>query len=97
MAENNSLSANLSNQANLNNSRKTELSQFNFVVALGLGYLNKSADLKLKNRVDRKIPVNIHINKSGELELNGLNDNISDENIKIYTDKKETYSEDKVE
>lgn len=79
---------NLSNQANLCKTNKTDISQFNFVVLIGLKYLRQKKE-------SPKIPVSININKDGEMEIGGIDvDTLMNENnVKIYTDKKITRSE----
>lgn len=75
---------NLSNQGNTCDVSKTNLLQFNFIVMLGLDYLNKEREeINTTN-------VSISINQKGELTLEGIDcDNLQDEkNIKIYSDKK---------
>lgn len=80
---------NLSSQANMQGARKTRLSQLNYVVVLGLEYLNE------RGRQDGHNPVSVTIHKSGELEINGLDETVvNDDNIRVYSDKKTTYSQD---
>ncbi|AOY77458.1 hypothetical protein [Clostridium formicaceticum] len=79
-----SMALNFSNQANVYKSRKSNLSQFNFFVILGLEYLNTGGG-------EEAIPITIDINKAGELTINGLDEDlINDSNIFIYSDKKIT-------
>ena len=77
------MASNLSNQANIHNSEKALLSQFNYFVLLGLEYLERNI-----KKIDQ-IPLAIRINRSGELEINGLNED-SLKNMHIHTDKKVT-------
>ncbi|GFN36605.1 hypothetical protein [Tepidimicrobium xylanilyticum] len=82
-----SLLLNISNQANTIRCRKTNLSQFNFIVILGLEYL-KSLDKS------KGIPISINIDEEGDLSINGIpGEVIDDRNIYIYTDKKITESD----
>lgn len=82
-----SVALNLSNQANVYKSRKSNLSQFNFFVVLGVEYLQEFSSKE-------SIPIAIDINKSGELTLNGLDESlVNDDNIFIYCDKKVTNSD----
>lgn len=79
-----SIALNLSNQGNVYKSRESNLSQFNFLVILGLDYLNDIGDMEA-------VPISIDINGSGDLTINGLDgDLINNENIYIYSDKKVT-------
>lgn len=79
-----SIALNLSNQGNVYKSRESNLSQFNFLVILGLDYLNDIGDMET-------VPISIDINGSGDLTINGLDgDLINNENIYIYSDKKVT-------
>lgn len=79
-----SIALNLSNQGNVYKSRESNLSQFNFLVILGLDYLNDIGDMEA-------VPISIDINGSGDLTINGLDgDLINNENIYIYSDKKIT-------
>ena len=81
-----SLGLNLSNQGNTYHSKKSVLDQFNYFVILGLEYLSTYAKTEA-------IPLSIDISKSGELTINGLNEEIiADNNICIYSDKKVTKS-----
>lgn len=83
-----SLVLNFSNQANTFNCKKSNLSQFNYFVILGLEYLNM-------NSIKGDIPISINIDKNGNLLINGLDDEfINDRNICIYSDKKVTKSDD---
>ncbi|MFP4662401.1 MAG: hypothetical protein ACLFPF_09430 [Halanaerobiales bacterium] len=86
------ISANLTNQSNLNSLHKTSLSQFIYVVALGFEYLDNELlpDSEYKEDI---IPVSIRVNKSGELAVSGIN-NINDDDISVYTDKRVTGSRD---
>ncbi|WP_094548286.1 hypothetical protein [Petroclostridium xylanilyticum] len=81
---------NSSNQANVHSANQSGLSQFNFVVILGLEHLRRD------NGQTDEIPVSINITRSGELEINGLDkDILSDENnIRVYSDKKMTCSKE---
>ena len=84
-----SVSLNLSNQANNCRAKNSSLSQFNYFIILGLGYLD--AEL----RTEESIPVRVKVDESGELTINGLDiDMANSENIQIYSDKKVTTSED---
>ena len=79
---------NMSNQGNMENAERTSLSQSTYIVVLGLGCLGKI----LEN--SDKIPVSVNISKSGELEISGFGEDfINEENIRIYSDKKVTQSE----
>ncbi len=85
-----SMNLNLSNQANTIKSEQVNLSQFNFFVILGLEYLYEQIE---NNREIKGIPIDISIKKSGEMTINGLDqDLIDDNNIRIYSDKKVTNS-----
>jgi len=82
-----SLLLNLSNQANTLRCRRTNLSQFNYIVILGLEYLN------ILEKRDA-IPISLDIDEDGELSINGIpGELIDDRNIVIYTDKKVTESD----
>lgn len=82
-----SLLLNLSNQANTIQCRRTNLSQFNYFIILGLEYLNTS------NTGD-STPISFTIDSEGNLSINGLDENlISEDSIFIYTDKKVTESD----
>lgn len=82
-----SLLLNLSNQANTLRCRRTNLSQFNYIVILGLEYLN------ILEKRDG-IPISLDIDEDGELSINGIpGELIDDRNIVIYTDKKVTESD----
>lgn len=84
-----SVSLNLSSQANTCSSKKSSISQFNYFIILGLGYLNT------ESRPEEPIPICINVNKSGELTIEGLDvEIINDQNTQIYSDKKVTTSED---
>ena len=84
-----SVSLNLSNQANNCRSKNSSLSQFSYVIILGLAYLNAEF------RSEEPAPVRINIDKSGELTISGLDiDMMNSENVQIYSDKKVTTSED---
>lgn len=85
---------NLSSQANMKNTKNSVLSQYNYVVIL-----NASPVEKTKNgKHSEKFRVLINIKKSGEIIINGISEeDINNENIKIYTDKKETVSENNEE
>ncbi len=80
------LAFNFSNQGNLCNVQKTTLCQYNLGIVLGLGYLNRGSFLEPSLE---KIPVNISVDKTGEVEINGIKDKGPD-NVRIYTDKKIT-------
>ncbi len=84
---------NLSNQANLCEANKTELSQLNLVVILGLKHLNHYED----NRDET--PISIKIKKSGEVELSGIDENMlnDNENVRVYSDKKVSRTEENME
>lgn len=83
-----SLLLNLSNQANTFRCKGITLSQFNFVTILGLEYLNGE-------KYSEMIPISINIDKEWNLSINGLGENvIDDENIYVYTDKKVTKSDE---
>ena len=82
------LGLNFSNQGNLCSASETTLSQYNFGVIIGLGFLNRTGT-SLESRSTEKIPISISLDKSGEVELTGIND-IDDNNVQIYTDKKIT-------
>lgn len=80
---------NFSNQSNMQKAEKTDLTQYNFAVVLGTEYFNE------KNKHVETFPISLKIRKSGELELNGLEQsNINNENVRIYSDKKTTRSKD---
>lgn len=81
-----SIGLNLSNQTNLVNAVHSHLSQFNFLVILGNDYLNKISEKQAK------IPLQIGIDKSGELTIGGLGEEIlnNEEKVRIYADKKIT-------
>lgn len=82
-----SILLNLSNQANTNKCKGTNLSQYNFVVILGLEYLN------ILNKKEA-IPLSFIIDREGNLSINGLDGESMDErNIRIYSDKKITESD----
>ena len=84
-----SVSLNLSNQANNCRSKNSSLSQFNYFIILGLGYLNEEL------RSEESVPIRVKIDKLGELTINGLDiDMVNSENMQIYSDKKVTTSED---
>lgn len=82
------LALNFSNQGNLCGASKTTLSQYNYGVILGLGFLNQTGS-PLESCSLEKIPISIYLDNSGEIEINGIND-ISENNVQIYTDKKIT-------
>ncbi|AZO95317.1 hypothetical protein GM661_09490 [Iocasia frigidifontis] len=82
------LALNFSNQGNLCNANKTILCQYNLGTILGLGFLNQSDSSVEPPSLD-EILISIFLNKEGEIEINGVN-NINDDNIYIYTDKKIT-------
>jgi hypothetical protein len=83
------VSLNLSNQANTNKAKKSNLLQLNCFVILGLDYLENAAV------PEENIPLSININDSGELTISGLSEEIlNSENVKIYSDRKVTSSED---
>lgn len=80
------MALNLSNQANVNKSSKSNLCQFNYFVILGLEYLDDT-------REGEDIPIVIDIDKTGELTINGLDEDlVKDNNIFICSDKKVTDS-----
>jgi hypothetical protein len=81
-----SVELNLSNQANLVNTIRSHLSQFNILVIVGNEYLNK-----VDGKQD-KIPLQIHIDRSGEVTLGGLDEVVlnNEEKVRIYSDKKVT-------
>lgn len=81
---------NLSSQANLHSSDRINLSQFNYLVMLGLEFLNKS-----KKQAD-EIPITISIDKSGQLEIAGLDEEtLNNKNkVRVYTEKKVTYDKE---
>lgn len=81
-----SIKLNLSNQSNMVNAFRSHLSQFNFLVVLGNEYLSK-----VDEKQD-KIPLQICINKLGELTIGGLDIDILNnaEKVRIYSDKKIT-------
>lgn len=81
-----SLKLNLSNQSNLINAFRSHLSQFNFLVILGNEYLSKVDENQ------DKVPLQISINKSGELTIGGLDIEVlnNSEKVRIYSDKKIT-------
>ncbi|KNF08066.1 hypothetical protein CLPU_10c01210 [Gottschalkia purinilytica] len=82
-----SLLVNLSNQGNIFKGKKSSVSQFNFIVMIGNNEIN---NIEKKNGIS----ISIDINKLGEISIDGLDENqINDENIKIYADKKVTNSE----
>lgn len=82
-----SIGLNLSNQANTYSSKKAIINQFNIFVILGLEYLNHTIQ-------SEALPLSIDISESGELTINGLKEElIDDENIYIYSDKKVTHSD----
>ncbi|HHV99371.1 MAG TPA: hypothetical protein GXX36_07330 [Clostridiaceae bacterium] len=84
-----SVSLNLSNQANNCRSKNSSLSQYNYLIILGLGNLNTEL------RAEESVPVRVKIDKSGELTISGLDiDMANSENVQIYSDKKVTTSED---
>jgi len=82
------LALNFSNQGNLCDAQKTSLCQYNIGVILGQGFLNK-IDSPVEQCSMEKVPISISLDKSGEIEVVGIND-ISNDNIHIYTDKKIT-------
>ncbi len=82
------LALNFSNQGNLCDAQKTTLSQYNFGIILGQGFLNK-LNSPIESANLEKVPISIFLDKSGEVKINGIND-ISNDNIHIYTDKKVT-------
>lgn len=81
-----SIEVNLSNQSNMVYTIRSHLSQFNFLVIVGNEYLNKVDEKQTK------IPLRIGIDKSGELTIYGLDNEILNdvEKVKIYSDKKIT-------
>ncbi len=83
---------NLSNQANLCDSQKTNLSQFNFILMVGLESISNINSTGGRN----KIPLSVNITKSGEIEINGIDECAlnNKKNIRIYSDKKITQSEE---
>lgn len=80
------LSLNLSNQANTCKSKRAAIAQYNFLVIIGLMYLEERSEKAC-------VPVSVNIDRLGELTINGI-DGISadDRNIFIHTDKKVTKS-----
>lgn len=84
-----SVSINLSNQTNCCNSKKSNSSQFNYFLILGLDYLDAEV------RSGESVPVRVNINKSGELTIDGLDiEMVNGQNAQIYSDKKVTTSDD---
>lgn len=84
---------NLSNQANLCEAKKTELSQLNLVVLLGLRHINNYEDNMAET------PISINIKKTGEVELSGIEESMlnNTENVRIYSDKKVSRTEENME
>jgi len=81
------ITANLSNQANTNTSKRTELLQLNVFAILGLGYIDGRNE-------EEKVPVSIRIDGQGKMTVSGMDGEIiNDDNIKIYSDRKVTTSE----
>lgn len=77
---------NISNQASMNNTENVNLIQLNTIMIAGINYLNNS------KRLTTKYPLSIQIKKSGELFIDGPDENISNNKNKIciYSDKKVT-------
>lgn len=83
-----SIALNLSDQANIYNSQKSHLIQFNIFAILGLGGFEDYTQTE-------GVPLSIDISKTGEITINGLSkETINDRNIYIYSDKKVTESEE---
>ncbi|MFZ5988373.1 MAG: hypothetical protein ACOYWZ_14780 [Bacillota bacterium] len=81
-----SLKLNFSSQSNMGNAIDTHLSQFSFLAIFGNRFLNKLDESKFK------IPLRININKSGELSIDGLDEEvlIKRGEAQVYSDKKIT-------
>lgn len=83
------ITLNLSNQTNTLGSKKADLFQYNCFVILGLDYLENDM------QYDECIPTCIRLNRQGELTIKGLDEDIiNTSNIRIYSDRKVTTSED---
>lgn len=75
---------NLCSQGNIVRSSKASLSQYNLMVVVGREKLEDSS------QDSEPVAVYIRINKEGELEIGGLDEDITDNdgNISIYSEKK---------
>ena len=79
---------NLCSQGNITKSNKCSLFQYNYIVMMGLEHINNNIqDIE-------PIPIVININRTGELEIVGIDEDIlsNRDNIRIYTGKKVTHS-----
>lgn len=81
--------SNLSNQANMCSAENSELFQLNVVIAVGLEYLGRNQQPRMKT------PLSISIAQTGEMDISGLDGvTISDEHIRVHADRKVTHSSD---
>ena len=78
---------NLCNQGNMAKSHESCLSQYNYIVMIGLEHMSSNTE------DENNIPVTVNLNKNGELQISGLDESIvSEDNVCIYSDKKVTRS-----
>ena len=77
---------NLSSQANIAKAKQSNLSQFNFVIILGIESIGNP------HKCLKKIPITINISKDVELDITGMEGTaVNDEkDIRIYCDRKVT-------
>lgn len=72
---------NFSNQANYTDADYSDLRQYNLVAIFGENHFNMNAS------TGAKIPLNINVCKSGELEISSLDkEKIGNDNISVYSD-----------
>lgn len=80
---------NLSNQANACATEKTKLTQMNILVLIGLGDAFEDKPSRCR------APLSVTVDQNGDMEIHGVDGvTISDDHIRVYTDRKVTRSPD---
>lgn len=79
---------NLCSQGNIAKSNKSQISQYNYIVMIGLEYLNDNI------KDTKNLPISISVYNTGELEISGLDESIIDnkDSIRIHSEKKVTHN-----